>query len=62
VDPSFRGRDAAHRVIGFTRADGRIAALAAWGQNREIHGNLDAYLLEMTLRPQTQHFFARESS
>jgi hypothetical protein len=43
--------------IGFTRADGRIAALAAWGQNREIHGNLDAYLLEMTLRPQTQHFF-----
>jgi len=41
--------------IGFTRADGRLAALAAWGQNREIHGTLDAYLLEATLRPQTQH-------
>ena len=41
--------------IGFTRADGRLAALAAWGQNREIHGNLDAYLLEATLRPQAQH-------
>jgi hypothetical protein len=41
--------------IGFTRADGRLAALAAWGQNRETHGNLDAYLLEATLRPQAQH-------
>lgn len=41
--------------VGFTRSDGRIAALAAWGQNREIHGALDAYLLEATLRPHPRH-------
>jgi hypothetical protein len=41
--------------IGFTRADGRLAALAGWGQNREIHGKLDAYLLEATLRTHAQH-------
>ena len=40
--------------IGFTRAHGRLAALAAWGQNRAIHGNLNAYLLEATLRLQAQ--------
>ena len=34
--------------IGYTRADGRLAALAAWGQNRETHGVLDAYLVEAT--------------
>jgi hypothetical protein len=37
--------------IGFTRSDGRVAALAAWGQNREVHGNLDGYLVEATIRP-----------
>jgi hypothetical protein len=37
--------------IGFARPDGRLAALAVWGQNREIHGVLDAYLFEATLRP-----------
>jgi hypothetical protein len=36
--------------VGYTRPDGRVAALLAWGQNREIHGNLDAYLFEATLR------------
>ena len=37
--------------IGFADSNGRWAALAAWGQNREVHGNLDAYLLEATVRP-----------
>lgn len=41
--------------IGFMRSDGRLAALVAWGQNRETHGNLDAYLLEATLRTHAQH-------
>ena len=41
--------------VGFSQADGRLAALAVWGQNREIHGTLDAYLLEATLRPYPQH-------
>lgn len=41
--------------IGFTRSDERLAALVAWGQNREIHGNLDAYLLEATARLRTRH-------
>ena len=36
--------------IGFVRSDGRLAALGVWGQNREIHGILDAYLLEATWR------------
>jgi hypothetical protein len=36
--------------IAFTRADGRLAAFAAWGQNREVHGNLDALLIETTYR------------
>jgi hypothetical protein len=37
--------------IGYTRSDGAAAALLSWGQNREIHGNMDAYLFEATLRP-----------
>jgi hypothetical protein len=41
--------------VGFTRPDGKVAALASWGQNREIHGALDAYLLEATLRPHSRH-------
>lgn len=41
--------------IGFARFDGRLAALAAWGQNREIHGILDAYLAEATLRTGARH-------
>lgn len=41
--------------IGYTSADGRVAALALWGQNREIHGILDAYLVEGTLRPAPRH-------
>jgi hypothetical protein len=40
--------------LGYTRSDGRVAALAAWGQNREVHGNLDGYLLEATVRPHSR--------
>jgi hypothetical protein len=36
--------------IEFIRPDRRLAALLAWGQNREIHGILDAYLFEATVR------------
>jgi hypothetical protein len=36
--------------IEYTSATGRIATLWSWGQNREIHGILDAYLFEATLR------------
>jgi hypothetical protein len=46
--------------IGFTSADGRLAGLAAWGQNREVHGNLDGYLVEGTARPRPrQAVYAR---
>jgi hypothetical protein len=41
--------------VGFMKADGRVAALLAWGQNREIHGVMDAYLFEMTMRPRPRH-------
>jgi len=41
--------------IAYTRSDGRVAALVAWGQNREFHGNLDGYLFEATLRPRARH-------
>jgi hypothetical protein len=41
--------------LGYTAPDGRLAAFAAWGQNREVHGNLDAYLLEATFRPRVRH-------
>jgi hypothetical protein len=40
--------------LGYTAADGRLAAFAAWGQNREVHGTLDAYLLEATYRPRVR--------
>jgi hypothetical protein len=36
--------------IAYTDAGGRLATMVAWGQNREVHGNLDGYLLESTLR------------
>ena len=38
--------------LAFTAPDSRLAVLAAWGQNREVHGILDGYLLEATARPQ----------
>jgi hypothetical protein len=41
--------------VGYTRPDGRVAALVAWGENREIHGNLDAYLFEATFRSHRRH-------
>ena len=41
--------------VAFTRSDGHLATLVAWGQNREVHGNLDGYLLEATLRPSSRH-------
>ena len=47
--------------VAFTRPDGRLATLLSWGQNREIHGNLDAYLFEATVRPYTRHsWYTRE--
>lgn len=42
---------------GFTRADGTLATLLAWGQNREIHGVLDGYLFEGTYRPRPRDAF-----
>jgi hypothetical protein len=36
--------------LAWTSADGRLAWLAAIGQNREVHGNLEAFLVEATLR------------
>ena len=41
--------------IAYTTADGRTAAFLGWGQNREIHGILDAYLFEATFRPKPRH-------
>ena len=41
--------------VAFTGSDGRLAAFVAWGQNREFHGILDAYLFEATLRPRPRH-------
>jgi hypothetical protein len=41
--------------LGYTSTDGRLAAFAAWGHNREVHGNLDAYLLEATYRPRLRN-------
>jgi len=41
--------------IGYNKPDGTISALVAWGENREIHGNLDAYLFEATVRPRPRH-------
>jgi hypothetical protein len=37
--------------VAYTDPAGRLATTVAWGQNREVHGNLDAYLLEATYRP-----------
>jgi hypothetical protein len=36
--------------LGWTSGGGRLAWLAAFGQKREIHGNLEAFLFEATLR------------
>ena len=36
--------------LGWTSGAGRLAWFAAFGQNREVHGNLEAYLFEATLR------------
>lgn len=35
----------------------RVAWLAAFGQNREIHGNLEAYLFEATIHPSPMNSF-----
>lgn len=35
----------------------RVAWLAGFGQNREIHGNLEAYLFEATIRPSPMNSF-----
>jgi len=37
--------------VGYTPSNGaRLAWFAAFGQNREIHGNLEAYLFEATIK------------
>ena len=36
--------------LAWTSPGGRLAWLAAFGQKREIHGNLEAFLFEATLR------------
>jgi hypothetical protein len=36
--------------VAFTSAGGRVAWMGAFGQKREIHGNLEAYLFEANLR------------
>lgn len=45
--------------LSYTRGDDTrmFAWTAAFGQNREIHGNLEAYLFEATLRPGPRHAF-----
>ena len=46
--------------ISYTAPDERVAATLLWGQNREIHGILDAYLAEATFRPAARHaWYAR---
>jgi hypothetical protein len=42
--------DATRLTASLSYARGRLAWMAAFGQNREIHGNLEAYLLEATWR------------
>jgi hypothetical protein len=36
--------------VEYASADGRLATLLSWGENREVHGILDAYLFEAKLR------------
>jgi hypothetical protein len=44
--------------VGYVSGGERgIAWLAAFGQNREIHGNLEAYLFEATVRPSVADTF-----
>jgi hypothetical protein len=59
VEPFFDVTRLSASIV-FTRPDGRMAALASWGQNREVHGNLDGFLLEATLRPASRRaYYAR---
>jgi hypothetical protein len=41
--------------ISYTAAGERFASTLLWGQNREVHGTLDAYLFEATYRPAARH-------
>jgi len=41
--------------IAYTDPTGRLAVTVAWGQNQEIHGNLDGYLLEGVFRQRAGH-------
>jgi hypothetical protein len=45
--------------LAYARGNDRrsLAWMAAFGQNREIHGNLEAYLFEATLRTSENHAF-----
>ena len=60
VEPFFDVTRLSASNCVFTRPDGPMAALAAWGQNREVHGNLDGFLLEATVRPASRRaYYAR---
>jgi hypothetical protein len=49
--------------ISYDQPAGRVAWTAAFGQNREIHGNLEAYLLEGWMRLSARHaLYARAES
>lgn len=50
--------------VAFTRGDEQrsIAWLAAFGQNREFYGNLEAYLFELTKRAGRHAFYTRAES
>lgn len=49
--------------VSYEQPAGRIAWTAAFGQNREIHGNLEAYLLEGRMQLNSRHaVYARAES
>ena len=63
--PEIWERTGMKRVTASIEFDGQlgtrdVAATAAWGQNREIHGILDAYLVDWTIQATTRgRFFGR---
>jgi hypothetical protein len=55
--------DATRVTASLSYTGGRLAWIAAFGQNREIHGNLEAYLIEATWRKTLRDaFYARLES
>ena len=57
ITPYDAKRVTASVAYTFTGTERRVAWLAAFGQNREIHGNLEAYLFEATIRPSPMSSF-----